>query len=105
MGFVNEMTFAQGAFSFGRLFSQNVTGTGFIIHNFPGARFAEAFGSRTICFYFGHLKFSFALRTLALYDFIVVVKKNVQVFKRFFLQPLMPQFRHSEHYYGKRYNG
>jgi len=31
-------------------------------------------------------------------------QKNVPVFKRFFLQPLMPQFRHSEHYYGKRYN-
>jgi hypothetical protein len=30
-------------------------------------------------------------------------QKNVPVFKRFFLQPLMPQFRHSEHYYGKRY--
>jgi hypothetical protein len=30
-------------------------------------------------------------------------QKNVAVFKRFFLQPLMPQFRHSEHYYGKRY--
>jgi len=55
IGFVNEMTFAQGAFSFGRLFSQNVTGTGFIIHNFSGARFAKAFGSRAICFYFRHL--------------------------------------------------
>jgi hypothetical protein len=31
-------------------------------------------------------------------------QKNVPVFKRFFLQPLMPQFRHSEHNYGKRYN-
>ncbi len=30
-------------------------------------------------------------------------QKNVPVFKRFFLQPLIPQFRHSEHYYGKRY--
>jgi hypothetical protein len=30
-------------------------------------------------------------------------QKNVPVFKRFFLQPLMPQFRISEHYYGKRY--
>ena len=30
-------------------------------------------------------------------------QKNIAVFKRFFLQPLMPQFRHSEHYYGKRY--
>jgi len=30
-------------------------------------------------------------------------QKNVPVFKRFFLQPLMPHFRHSEHYYGKRY--
>jgi hypothetical protein len=30
-------------------------------------------------------------------------KKNVPVFKRFFLQPLMPNFRISEHYYGKRY--
>jgi hypothetical protein len=29
-------------------------------------------------------------------------QKNVAVFKRFFLQPLMPQFRHSEHSYGKR---
>jgi hypothetical protein len=35
---------------------------------------------------------------------IVVVEKNVPVFKRFFLQPLMPQYRHSEHNYGKRYN-
>jgi hypothetical protein len=31
-------------------------------------------------------------------------QKNVPVFKRFFLQTLMPQYRHSEHYYGKRYN-
>jgi CspA family cold shock protein len=30
-------------------------------------------------------------------------QKNVPVFKRFFLQPLMPHFRISEHYYGKRY--
>ncbi len=30
-------------------------------------------------------------------------QKNVAVIKRFFLQPLIPQFRHSEHYYGKRY--
>ncbi len=30
-------------------------------------------------------------------------QKNVPVFKRFFLQPLMPQFRNSEHYYEKRY--
>jgi hypothetical protein len=30
-------------------------------------------------------------------------QKNVPVIKRFFLQPLMPQFRHSAHYYGKRY--
>ena len=30
-------------------------------------------------------------------------QKNVPAFKRFFLQPLMPQFRNSEHYYGKRY--
>jgi len=34
---------------------------------------------------------------------IVVVKKNVAVLKRFFLQPLMPKFRCSEHYYRKRY--
>jgi hypothetical protein len=26
-------------------------------------------------------------------------QKNVPVFKRFFLQPLIPQFRNSEHYY------
>jgi hypothetical protein len=32
-------------------------------------------------------------------------QKNVPVFKRFFLQPLMPNFRISEHYYGKRYKG
>jgi hypothetical protein len=31
-------------------------------------------------------------------------QKNVPVFKRFFLQPLMPHFCISEHYYGKRYN-
>jgi len=31
-------------------------------------------------------------------------QKNVPVFKRFFLQPLMPPFRFLEHYYGKRYN-
>ncbi len=30
-------------------------------------------------------------------------QKNVAVFKRFFLQPLMPHFRIPEHYYGKRY--
>jgi len=30
-------------------------------------------------------------------------QKNVPVFKRFFLQPHMPQFRISEHYYEKRY--
>ena len=30
-------------------------------------------------------------------------QKTVPVFKRFFLQPLMPQFRHLEHNYGKRY--
>jgi hypothetical protein len=30
-------------------------------------------------------------------------QKNVPVLKRFFLQPLMPQFRIWEHYYGKRY--
>ena len=30
-------------------------------------------------------------------------QKNVPVFKRFFLQQLIPQFRNSEHYYGKRY--
>jgi hypothetical protein len=63
------MAFAQGAFPFGCLFGQHMTGTGFIIHNFPGARFAKAFGSRTICFYFGHLKFSFALRLMARCNF------------------------------------
>jgi hypothetical protein len=31
-------------------------------------------------------------------------QKNVPVFERFFLQPLMPNFLISEHYYGKRYN-
>jgi hypothetical protein len=30
-------------------------------------------------------------------------QKNVPVFKRFFLQPLMPPFLISERYYGKRY--
>ncbi len=30
-------------------------------------------------------------------------QKTVPVFKRFFLQPLMPLFHNSEHYYGKRY--
>ena len=30
-------------------------------------------------------------------------QKNVTVSKRFFLQPLMPQFRNSEHFNGKRY--
>ncbi len=30
-------------------------------------------------------------------------QKNVPVFKRFFLQPLMPHFLISELYYGKRY--
>jgi hypothetical protein len=30
-------------------------------------------------------------------------QKNVALFKRFFLQPLIPQFLNSEHYYGKRY--
>ncbi len=30
-------------------------------------------------------------------------QKNVPVFKRFILQPLMPHFRIPEHYYGKRY--
>jgi hypothetical protein len=30
-------------------------------------------------------------------------QKNVPVFKRFFLQPLMPRLHISEHYYGKRY--
>ncbi len=30
-------------------------------------------------------------------------QKNVPIFKRFFLQPLMPQFRNSENYYEKRY--
>jgi len=30
-------------------------------------------------------------------------QKNVAVFKRFFLQPLMPLFRISVHYDGKRY--
>jgi hypothetical protein len=30
-------------------------------------------------------------------------QKNVPIFKRFFLQPLMPQFRNLEHYYEKRY--
>jgi hypothetical protein len=55
IGFVNDMTFAQGTLSFGRLFCQHMTGTGFIIHNFSGARFAKAFGSRAVCFYFGHL--------------------------------------------------
>jgi hypothetical protein len=49
------MTFAKGAFSFGCFFGQHMTGTGFIIHNFSGARFAKAFGSRAICFNFGHL--------------------------------------------------
>jgi len=31
-------------------------------------------------------------------------QKNVLVFKRFFLQPLIPQFRISEHNFEKRYN-
>jgi len=35
---------------------------------------------------------------------IVIVKQAVALFKRFFLQPLIPQFRISEHHYGKRYN-
>jgi hypothetical protein len=30
-------------------------------------------------------------------------QKNVAVFRRFFLQSLIPQFRNSEHYYEKRY--
>jgi hypothetical protein len=30
-------------------------------------------------------------------------QKNVAVPQRLFLQPLMPHFRYSEHYYGKRY--
>jgi hypothetical protein len=30
-------------------------------------------------------------------------QKNVPVLKRFFLQPLMPQFGYWEHYDGKRY--
>ncbi len=33
----------------------------------------------------------------------MVVKKTFRYSNVFFLQPLMPQFRHSEHYYGKRY--
>ncbi len=35
----------------------------------------------------------------------MVVKKTFRYSNVFFLQPLMPQFRHSEHYYGKRYIG
>ncbi len=31
-------------------------------------------------------------------------QKNVPIFERLFLQPLMPHIRISEHYYGKRYN-
>jgi hypothetical protein len=30
-------------------------------------------------------------------------QKTVPVLNRFFLQPLMPHFRISEHYYGKRH--
>jgi hypothetical protein len=30
-------------------------------------------------------------------------QKNVPLFKRFFLQPLMPPFLIPEYYYGKRY--
>jgi len=30
-------------------------------------------------------------------------QKNVSLFKRFFLQTLMPQFHNLEHYDGKRY--
>jgi len=30
-------------------------------------------------------------------------QKNVPLFQRFFLQPLIPQFRNAEHYYEKRY--
>ena len=39
-----------------------------------------------------------------IFGFIVVVKKIVAVFKRFFLLPIMPLFLISKHYYGKRYN-
>ena len=59
IGFVNDSTFAQGSFSFGRLFGQYMTGKGLIVDNFSGAGFFKTFGGRTIGLYFGHEFFSF----------------------------------------------
>ena len=42
--------------------------------------------------------------TLHLWPLYSGCQKNVSVFKRFFLQPLIPQFRVPEHDYGKRCN-
>jgi len=54
IGFVNEPALAQGPFAFGCFFGQNMTGTGFVIDNFPGAGFAKSFGRSPICFYLWH---------------------------------------------------
>jgi hypothetical protein len=62
INFVNELFFAQGTFSFGRFFGQNVTGTGFMIDNFSRACFSKSFCGGPICFYLWHINFSFTLK-------------------------------------------
>jgi len=58
ISFVNKLFFAQGTFAFGRLFRQNMTGTGFMIDNFSGAGFSKSFCGGPICFYLWHIDFS-----------------------------------------------
>jgi len=64
--------------------------------------------SRAVCDVFpvtGYQKKKFIVKTDNMQPaaIIVVVEKNVPLSKRFFLQPLIPQFHISEHIYGKRY--
>jgi hypothetical protein len=60
--FVNNLSFAEGTFSFGRFFGQNMAGTGFFIDNFSRTCFSKSLCSRSICFYLRHLNFSFILK-------------------------------------------
>jgi len=54
IGLVNDSAFAQRPFAFGCFFGQNMTGTGFVVDNFPGAGFAKSFGCSPIRFYLWH---------------------------------------------------
>jgi hypothetical protein len=53
------MAFSERPLALGGFFRKHMAGTGFSINDFTGARFFKPFGSRPICFDFGHVCLSF----------------------------------------------